>query len=340
MTAEVPIQGPVVEVSAALDRAAGVLGSAETVALCGHVNPDPDALGSMFGLATFLRARGSQVVCSWPNEPLEMPRWLDLFDDVPPVVSIASFPKEPAVMVALDTASPDRLAALLPNAERAGVLVVLDHHASNPGFGDVLILDPAATSTAEVAYRLMGRIGGAIPDQAAAFLYAGMITDTGRFQYQAVTPETLRVAADLRTFGFDHARLARALYEDSSIAALRLTGRALERLTLVPEADLIWTHLTHADLAATGAQLSETDDLVDAVRMAREADVACVIKEQRDGKLKVSLRSRGATDVGGVAVALGGGGHRLAAGYTSRVNLEGSVRALIDALHAVRGAER
>jgi phosphoesterase RecJ-like protein len=241
-------------------------------------------------------------------------------------------------MVALDTASPDRLAALLPNAERARVLVVLDHHASNPGFGEVLVLDPAATSTAEVAYRLMRRIGGPIPDEAAGFLYAGMITDTGRFQYQAVTAQTLRVAAELRSFAFDHAALARALYEDSSLASLRLTGIALGRLTLVADASVVWTHLTQADLAATGAQLSETDDLVDAVRVAREADVACVIKQQRDGKLKVSLRSRGATDVGSVAVALGGGGHRLAAGYTSRLDLDASVRTLIETLGSVREA--
>jgi phosphoesterase RecJ-like protein len=340
VTAEAPTASDAPDASAGIERAADVLGSAASVALSGHVNPDPDALGSMFGLASFLRARGTEVVCSWPNEPMDTPRWLELFDDVPRVVSVAAFPKEPPVMVALDTASPDRLATLLPNAERAGVLVVLDHHASNPGFGDVLVLDPLATSTAEVAYRVMRRIGGPIPDQAAAFLYAGMITDTGRFQYQAVTPDTLRVAADLRSYHFDHALLARALYEDSSIASLRLTGRALERLELVPEADLVWTHLGQPDLTATGAQLSESDDLVDAVRMAREADVACVMKEQRDGKLKVSLRSRGATDVGAVATAMGGGGHRLAAGYTSRTDLEGSLKALIDTLEAVRQRER
>ena len=322
----------------AIGRAAGVLSTAASVALSGHVNPDPDAIGSMLGLASFLQARGCEVVCSWPNEPMELPRWLGLFADLPPIVAIAAFPKAPDVMVALDTASPDRLAALLSNAERARVLVVLDHHASNPGFGDVLVLDPSATSTAEVAYRLMRRIGGPIPDQAAAFLYAGMVTDTGRFQYQAVTAATLRVAAELRSFDFDHAALARALYEDSSLASLRLTGIALDRLSLVSDASLIWTHLTQSDLIATGAQLSETDDLVDAVRVAREADVACVIKQQRDGKLKVSLRSRGATDVGSVAVALGGGGHRLAAGYTSRLDLEGSVRTLVETRTAVREA--
>src|SRR5438874_2530787 len=132
----------------ALDRAAEILSGARSVSLAGHVNPDPDAIGSMLGLATFLQARGTQVVCSWPNEPMELPRWLEMFPDLPPIVPISRFPKEPPVMVALDTASPDRLASLLPNAERAGTLIVLDHHPTNPGFGHVLVLDPSASSTA------------------------------------------------------------------------------------------------------------------------------------------------------------------------------------------------
>src|SRR5207302_7821621 len=139
--------------------------------------------------------RGVQVVCSWPNEPLEPPRWLEMFPEPPRIVPFQSFPAEPAVMVALDTASPDRLGALQANASRAGTFIVLDHHASNPGFGHVVVLDPAASSTAEVAFRLITLIGGPIPDDAAGYLYAGLVSDTGRFQYQAVTPAILRLAA-------------------------------------------------------------------------------------------------------------------------------------------------
>ena len=114
-----------VPVDQALRRAAEVLTSAQRVALAGHVNPDPDALGSMLGLAAFLRERGVEVVCSWPNDPVEHPAWLSFFRDLPTIVGPREFPKAPEVMVALDTASPDRLASLLPNAGAAGCLVVL-----------------------------------------------------------------------------------------------------------------------------------------------------------------------------------------------------------------------
>jgi phosphoesterase RecJ-like protein len=108
----------------------------------------------------------------------------------------------------------------------------------------------------------------------------------------------------------------------------------LDRVELVPEANLVWTHLTRKDLADSDVPIQETDDLIDIIRTAREADVAAVIKEQRDGGWKVSLRSRGDTDVAALADAFGGGGHRLAAGYTSKASLKESVRALTEALVA------
>jgi phosphoesterase RecJ-like protein len=323
-------------VTAALERAAKVLKDSPRVALACHINPDPDALGSMLGLAGFLSAQGKEVVCSWGNQPLAPPRWLSELDGAGYLVEPKDFPHKPGVLVALDTASPDRLGVLRANAERAGEVIVIDHHRTNPGFGSIVVLDPAASSTAELVFRLVGRMGGDLPDPAAACLYAGLVTDTGRFQYEATTPETLKVAAELRRHPFDHTRLAQALFEESSIGYLKVAATSLERLVLVPEADLVWTYVTQADLVRAGVGLGDLDDMIDVVRMAREADVAAVIKQQADGRFRVSLRSRGASDVGGVAAAFGGGGHRLAAGYTSTTGLEETALQLVDALRRQR----
>jgi bifunctional oligoribonuclease and PAP phosphatase NrnA len=318
--------------AAALDRAARVLSGAGRVALACHVNPDPDALGSMLGLAAFLSSKGKQVVCSWGNHPLNPPDWVSVLDGMQWVVEPNRFPSAPEVMVALDTASPDRLGPLSQIADRAGEVIVIDHHRTNPGFGSTVILDPTASSTAELVFRLVQRMGGDLPASAAADLYAGIVADTGRFQYQATTPETLRVAAELRRQPFDHARMAQALFERNSIGYLRLLGLALQRLEYVPEASLVWSYLTQTDLTRDSVGMVETDDLIDVIRTAQEADVACAVKQQRDGRFKVSLRSRGDTDVGSVAQAHGGGGHRLAAGYTSDVGLEETIRSLVAAL--------
>ncbi|HEX6262988.1 MAG TPA: DHHA1 domain-containing protein, partial [Actinomycetota bacterium] len=179
-----------------------------------------------------------------------------------------------------------------------------------------------------IVFRLIERMGGGMSDEDAKSLYAGVVTDTGRFQYEATTPETLRVGAALRERDFDHARLAQALYEDGSFAALGVMGKALERAQLDRDLRLVWTWITRKDLEEAGVQIQETDDMIDAIRVAREADVAVVLKEQRDGGFKVSLRSRGDTNVGAVAEAFGGGGHRLAAGYSWEGGLDEAVQAL------------
>ena len=120
-----PMSSPV---DSALDEAAEALRRASAVALAGHLNPDPDAIGSMLGLAGVLRTRGKDVVCSWANVPMELPRWLEAVPGHAPLVDSREFPKAPAVMVALDTASHDRLGSLSANADRAGTVIVLDHH--------------------------------------------------------------------------------------------------------------------------------------------------------------------------------------------------------------------
>jgi bifunctional oligoribonuclease and PAP phosphatase NrnA len=321
---------------AAMERAAAVLSAAPAVALVCHFNPDPDAIGSMLGLAGPLRSRGTEVVCSWANDPMERPAWLDLVGDVAPIVEPADFPAAPEVLVTLDAASLDRVGSLADRVSRAREVVVIDHHVTNPGFGTINVIDARASSSAEVAYRLIRRMGLPLSAGAAAALYAGIVTDTGRFQYQATSPDTLRVAAELRELPFDHAKLAQALYEDGSFAFLRVLSAALDRVELVADAGhgLVWTYITADDLARAGATLSETDDLIDVIRTAAEADVACVVKQQPDGLFKVSMRSRGASDVGAVAAAHGGGGHRLAAGYTSDRDVPGTIEAIVAALRA------
>jgi bifunctional oligoribonuclease and PAP phosphatase NrnA len=327
-----PSEAPGGDDANALQSAADALSSTERVAMACHINPDADALGSMLGLAEFLRGRGVDVVCSFGNEPLELPRWAHLLPGSESVVAPHAFPRAPDVMVTLDCASFDRLGALTGAASRARQLVWIDHHVSNDGLGTIPLIDPAASSTAEMVFRLTQRIGGPLPDGAAVCLYAGLVTDTGRFQYRATTPEVLRVAARLREHPFDHAELVQALYEDNGFAYVRLLGAALQRAELDPASDLVWTYLTQADMADANVRPAEADDLIDVLRTAREADVAAVVKQQRDGRFKVSMRSRGAHDVAAVAAAFGGGGHRLAAGYTSRHGLAETVERMSEAL--------
>jgi phosphoesterase RecJ-like protein len=318
----------------ALDQAVEVLRDADEVTLVCHVNPDADAMGSMLGLACFLAGRGTRVVASSPNRPDDLPRWVEALPGREHLVAPGDLPKSPPVVVTLDAADVARLNGLAHLVQRGGTVICIDHHRTNPGFGTINVIDPEASATAELVYRLIKRSGEDFGADVAANLYAGLVTDTGRFQYESTSPEVLRIAAELRERPFDHARLAQALYADGSVAYLRLLGLVLDRVTFVPEANLVWTHLARKELEEGGVPIQDTDDLIDLVRTAREADVAAVIKEQRDGGWKVSLRSRGDTDVAAVAERFEGGGHRLAAGYTSKQPLDDTVRVLLDVLVA------
>jgi phosphoesterase RecJ-like protein len=319
-----------------LDQAAETLEKADEIVLVCHVNPDADALGSLLGLACFLGRRRKRVVATWPNGMSDPPRWLESLPGREYLVEPKKLPKAPSVLVTLDAADPARLAGLEHLLKKSATILCIDHHRTNPGFGTINIVDGDASATAELVFRLIERMGGDLTPDVAACLYAGLVTDTGRFQYESASPQVLRIAAALREQPFDHAALAQILYEDNSLPYLRLLGKVLERAVHEPEADLIWAHLMRRDLKEAGVAIQETDDLIDVLRTAREADVAAVLKEQREGGFKVSLRSRGKTDVASVSATFGGGGHRLASGYTSKQDLEDTVKNLVRALAEAR----
>ena len=293
-----------------LQAAADSLADASVVATAGHVAPDPDALGSAVALARSARLAGKEAVASF-GEPFVVPpsfEFLPLDELVPP----GEFPQSPEVMVAFDTASMQRLGSLAGPAQNAATLIVIDHHASNSGFGDISVVVPDAAASGQLAYQLIGLLGWPIDAAVATALWAALVSDTGRFQYSNTSPEVLRIAADLVELGARPDVVGQELYEKVPHGYMTVASRVLGRSELVGQ--LVWSVVSHDDLAAGGIGYEDADGLIDQLRIAREAEAALLLKETDDG-FKGSLRSRGKLDVGAVAVALGGGGHHNAAGF-------------------------
>ncbi|MGY1746587.1 DHH family phosphoesterase [Blastococcus sp. SYSU D00695] len=313
--------------------AAGVLAEAAaaraTVVLSAHVQPDADALGSTLALADALRRCGARVLATFPA-PFVLPATLSWLPGAAGLVPSGDVPTSPDVFVSLDAASPGRLGELAPLLERAGTSVVVDHHASNPGFGDVRVVDPTAPATVTLVADLLDELGISLDARLATCLYAGLAADTGSFRFGSTRPDTHRLAARLLEVGIDHAGISRRLFDTAPFGWLgllsRVTGRA--RLEAGVGSGLVWTWSSTAEAAEHGLPGEQLEALVDVVRSTEEADVACVLKGQDDGTWSVSLRSRGTTDVARVATALGGGGHRAAAGFTSRTDREGTIAAI------------
>lgn len=330
--APVPDPGPAgAPVDEALDRAAHAIAAAPQAVLVCHVNPDGDALGSMLALHHVLRAAGRDPVASFPEPFVVAPHYrelpgLDLL--VPP----QRVPAEPALVVTFDSGSLGRLGELGANAKAAAELVVVDHHLSNERYGTINVIDADAAASGVLVRRLIDRLGLPLDRDAAVCLFAALVCDTGRFQYECTTPEVFELAAELARFGLPIARLCRTLFEEHRYAYLQLLADALASSVLVPERGLVWTKVTQADLARHGVTFEEVEGLIDVLRRTREADVACVLKEAADGTWRVSLRSVGDTDVSRIARGQGGGGHRFAAGFTSDEPAEVIVAAIDAAL--------
>lgn len=301
---------------AAIRQAASVLASAPSLAITCHVGPDGDALGSALGLALAARKAGKEAVVSFGEPFVLSEKYAFLPSD--PLVPPSGFPEAPPVLVAFDTASADRLGELARSAKGAETVVVVDHHASNRGFGDVDVIDPKAAASAVLAYRIIGELGWPLDADVATCLMVGLVTDTGRFQYSNADPEAFRVAAALVEAGARPEQIGQAMYESVPYGYLKVEASVLDRSVLEEDHEFIWSVVYLEDLQAAGIGYDETEPLIDALRVAREAQVAALAKEQADGETKVSLRSRGLVDVGAIAEQMGGGGHHNASGFTYR----------------------
>ncbi len=316
-------------------RAAKILASAgndrsDQICLACHVRPDADALGSMLGLAQALQTRGRRVIASFGDSPFEVPAILRFLPGLDLLRPPADVPARPQVMVTLDAAGIDRLGALAPAAADAAELIVLDHHASNTGFGTVNLVDPAAAATAVLACELIDRLGIPLTPDVALCVYAGLVTDTGSFKFSSTTPGVHELAARLLRTGIDPALVSRHLYDTAPFGYLGMLARALDRAQLDAEAcgglGLVWTTVTRADRGPLPMDAAES--VIDEVRKTAEAEVAVVLKEDDRGDWQVSVRSKELIDVAKACTALGGGGHARAAGFSASGGPDAAVSAL------------
>ncbi|GAA2617760.1 hypothetical protein GCM10010399_55910 [Dactylosporangium fulvum] len=323
-------------------RALRSLPTGASVLLACHVNPDGDALGSMLGVGLGLRHIAgelgiSRLEATFPG-PLELPPPFDRLPGVELLVPAGAADPAPDAMIVFDVASIERLGELAERLRTTPVGIVVDHHASNPGFGGINLVDPGAAATSMLAEGLLRRLAAPLDAQVAECLYVALATDTGSFKFASTTPAVHEFAARLIATGIAVGDVSRRLFDTRPLGAVRLFGVAQARTVLEQDcADglgLAWTYVTLDDLAEHGQPPAAVEALIDAVRCVEEADVACVVKPVRPDEWLVSLRSKGGVDVSRVAVDLGGGGHRFAAGFGARGSVAGIIASIRDRLRA------
>ncbi len=315
-----------------VERVVAELRDRDRFLLTAHEGPDGDALGSLLGMHHLLTQLGKDSVMFMAAKEFPLPieyRFLPLeevFHEAPADMSDRA-------VVFLDCGNIDRMPVDFLSGN-GNFLINIDHHHDNTRFGDVNLVDTAASSTAEIVYGLAGRLGARITSKMAAALYVGLVTDTGKFMYENVNAGTHRIAAELIEAGVDVSDTYRRLYEHVPIEKLRLVSRALDGIEMRCEGRLVLSYITEEDYEASGAGEEMTEGLIDHLRSVEGPAVAALVRDLGDrgrAARKVSLRaSEGDADVSAIARLCGGGGHRRAAGFSTDLSYEELVDFLCD----------
>lgn len=279
--------------------------------IAAHERPDGDAVGSTLAFYHLLRGMGKEAVVYnqdiTPENFLFLPGSDSITQELPP-------PEHFDVAVILDCGELERVGKDAENIRKISSFINIDHHVSNGGFCDVRLLDPGASSTGELIFRLMRYMGVPLSREISTCLYSAILTDTGGFRYSNTRSGTLLAAAQLVEGGAEPQWISEHIYESDNPGRIRLLGVVLPTLAIEQEGRVGSLFVTQKALAETGARPEYSEGFVDFPRSIRGVEVSVLYSELDDGRFKLSLRSKGKTNVERVARHFGGGGHVNAAG--------------------------
>ncbi len=326
--------------AAGIEQVAEELRARERFLLTAHEGPDGDALGSLLGMQHLLTQLGKDSVMFMAAKEFPLPieyRFLPL-EEV--------FHEPPADMadrtvIFLDCGNIDRMPVEFLSAGE-NFRINIDHHHDNTLFGDVNLVDTAASSTAEIVYELAMLLEAEITPEMASALYVGLVTDTGKFMYENTNAHTHKIAAHLIEAGVPVDETYRRLYEHVPLEKLRLVSRALRGINRYCGDRLVVAYIAQGDYEQTGAGEEMTEGIIDHLRSVEGAKVAALIRDQGDrgrAARKASLRSSdGCVDVSAIARKHGGGGHKRAAGFSTDLTPEELVGFLCGEVEAQLGS--
>ena len=294
-----------------IDRVLEVIREHKTFCIVGHMRPDGDCIGSQLGLALALRNEGKRVTV-WNQDAIPL-KYKFLVGD-----GLIEKPKAGQkfdCVIATDCASYERLGTAGDCVKQRKVLINIDHHATNPRYGDVNWVSPREPSTGELIYRLLKVARWPITPPIADLLFAAISTDTGSFQYPNTRPGTFHAGAELVTRGANLAKICDEVYQSYPLSRAKLLKHVYSKFRLTDNDRIAWLWLKKKDFTRTGAESDDTEGLIDHLRAIEPVVVACVFEEIEPEMTRISLRSKSdRVNVSEICGQFGGGGHPAAAG--------------------------
>lgn len=302
------------------------LKKSERVLVASHVNPDGDAIGSLIAMGQALDALG-KTVCLYNESPIPA-----VYRFLPGVQRITASLGPLAAYdtaVILDCGDLNRIGAEAERVRQIPVIVNIDHHVTNNGFGSVQLIDTDACATAEIIYRLVKRLGVEIDTTFAVATYTGILTDTGSFRFSNTNHAAFAICREMVEKGVRPYDVAQQVYGTYSLGRIKLLNLALDSIEISKNGLVSMMTVTRHMLHETGTQPEDADGLINYARRIEDVKMAALIQEEGNGigrrrignHFHVSLRSDGTVDVAAIAAAFGGGGHPTAAGFNIEMPL-------------------
>jgi phosphoesterase RecJ-like protein len=317
--------------NASFAEIASVLRAARRIGCSAHVRPDGDALGSVLAFAQSMKLAGKEII---PLSQDGVPWHLDFLPGSDGIRQPDGNALDIDVAVALDTATKDRLGEGVVTAfQNATTVINIDHHGSNPRYGTLNLIDTAAPATGEIVHDLLVAEGFPFDNAVRENLFAAISTDTGSFQYSSTTAHTHEVIAAMMREGLNTARMSRLLYDQNPIRRVELLRTLLNEMQFRADGQIATWLYPQATKQRIGVLPGDTEGLIDHLRSIDTVRCAVIFEEQRDGRIRVSARSKDdRIDVSKICALFGGGGHRLAAGATMPGPIEAAAEQYLKAL--------
>ena len=317
-------------------NAVDLIKSAENILLTTHIRPDGDACGCVRALMQVTQQFGKTV------RPLFMSplaAWYEsLFDEKPGVLGndiqpdqLSEVYSDVDLIVIVDTDSRVQLPGFAEWLDKSDKkILVIDHHVSGDGLGDVSLVDTAAAAAGEVVFDLIKVAGWEITEHIAESIFIALSTDTGWFKFGNTDSRIFHTAAELIDAGARPNVIYRLLYQSFTPSRLYLMTRMLDHLQLHADGRIATQYILRKDFDETGATGPDTENLIDECQRIESVEAAVLFVELADGGFRCSLRSKGKVDVRKIAQKYGGGGHTLASGVNLEMSLEESIKSIVD----------
>ncbi|MDO4502940.1 MAG: bifunctional oligoribonuclease/PAP phosphatase NrnA [Coriobacteriia bacterium] len=310
-----------------LERVAQVLRDSDNVVIAGHVSPDGDCVGSQLALMHALRGLGKTVTCTKAKDDA-LDAGICYLPGADEIVYAGSFKGRVGAFVAVDVPNADRMMpAQWKLHEKAAVTITVDHHEVPECVAEYNYVDPDSTSASLLVWKLAGLLGQQTK-VVAQCAYTGLMTDSGSFRNQNTNVESFQLAAQMLEAGADPNYAATSVFQSRSMASVKLQGLVVDRLTFACDGQFAISWLNQEDFDRLGATKADAENMIDILRSIQGVRVACMLREQDTG-VRGSYRAKDHTDVRAMAMKHHGGGHRAAAGFTTRKPMDLAVSRLI-----------